>query len=129
MVLINDIVFKSTVSRWIVGLYWCILIFLGVLFIGISLLSPITFFQVAIFVVVFFMVFLIIIATLVRAYRFIFIISNDRLILAGLLKKHEIIVDAGCNTSISGLFAAGDVTSVSDCSWVGMYRESFSVSL
>jgi alkyl hydroperoxide reductase subunit F len=26
--------------------------------------------------------------------------------------KHEIIVDAGCNTSISGLFAAGDVTSV-----------------
>jgi hypothetical protein len=91
MVLTNDIVFKSTVSRWIAGLYWSIIIFLGVLFIGILILNPITFFQIAIFVIVFFMVFLIIIATIVRAYRLIFIISNDRLILAGLLKKHEVM--------------------------------------
>jgi len=86
----NDVVFKSKVSRWIAGLYWAILIFLAAMFIGIPLLAPMTIFNKIIFVIVFFVVFLIIIFTLFRAYRLSFIISKDRLLIDGLLKKHEI---------------------------------------
>ena len=88
---VNNIVFKSRVSKWIAGLYWTILIFLAIMFIGIPLLAPMTLFDKIIFVIAFFIVFLIIVFTLFRAYRFSFVISNDRLLIGGLLKKHEIM--------------------------------------
>ena len=87
----NDIIFKSKVSNWIAGLYWTILIFLAIMFIGIPLLAPMTFFDKIIFVIAFFIVFLIIVFTLFRAYRLSFVISKDRLLIGGLLKKHEIM--------------------------------------
>ena len=87
----DDVVFKSKVSRWIAGLYWAILIFLAIMFIGIPLLAPMTFFDKIIFVIAFFIVFLIIVFTLFRAYRLSFVISKDRLLIGGLLKKHEIM--------------------------------------
>ena len=87
----NDFVFKSKVSNWIAGLYWAILIFLAIMFIGIPLLAPMTFFDKIIFVISFFIVFLIIVFTLFRAYRLSFVISKDRLLIGGLLKKHEIM--------------------------------------
>ena len=87
----NDIIFKSKVSKWIAGLYWAILIFLAVMFIGIPLFASMTFFDKIIFVIAFFIVFLIIVFTLFRAYRLSFVISKDRLLIGGLLKKHEIM--------------------------------------
>ena len=87
----NDIIFKSKVSNWIAGLYWAILIFLAVMFIGILLLASMTFFDKIIFVIAFFIVFLIIVFTLFRAYRLSFVISKDRLLIGGMLKKHEIM--------------------------------------
>ena len=87
----NDIVFKSKVSSWIAGLYWAILIFLAIMFIGVPLLAPMTFFDKIIFVIVFFMVFLVIVFILFRAYRLSFVISKDKLVINGLLKKHEIM--------------------------------------
>lgn len=87
----NSIVFKSKVSNWIAGLYWAILIFLAVVFIGVPLITPMTFFEKSIFFITFFIVFLIIAFTLFKAYRLSFIISKDRLMIGGLLKKHEII--------------------------------------
>ncbi|PNX49828.1 MAG: hypothetical protein BV457_00380 [Thermoplasmata archaeon M9B1D] len=87
----NEIVFKSVVSSWIAGLYWAILIFLVVMFIGVPLFTPMTFFEKSIFVLVFIIVFLIILYTLFRAYRLSFIISKDRLLITGLLKNHEIM--------------------------------------
>ena len=87
----NDIVFKSKVSRWIAGFYWAILIFLAAMFIGVPLFAPMTFFETSIFVITFVIVFLIILYTLFRAYRLSFIISRDRLLIGGILKKHEII--------------------------------------
>ena len=87
----NDIIFKSKVSNWIAGLYWAILIFLAVMFIGIPLFASMTFFDKIIFVIAFFIVFLIIVFTLFRAYRLSFVISKDRLLIGGLLKKHEIM--------------------------------------
>ena len=87
----NEMVFKSKVSNWIAGLYWAILIFLAVIFIGIPLFASMTFFEKSIFVIAFFIVFLIIVYTLFKAYRLSFIISRDRLIIDGLLKKHNIV--------------------------------------
>jgi hypothetical protein len=87
----NDVVFKSKVSRWIAGLYWAILVFLVIMFIGIPLLAPMTFFDKSIFVITFFIVILVIVFTLFRGYRLSFIISKDKLIVDGLLKKHEIM--------------------------------------
>jgi len=87
----NDIIFKSKVSNWIAGLYWAILIFLAVMFIGIPLFASMTFFDKIIFVIAFFIVFLIIVFTLFRAYRLSFVISKDKLLIGGLLKKHEIM--------------------------------------
>jgi hypothetical protein len=87
----NEIVFKSTVSSWIAGLYWAILIFLVVMFIGIPLLAPMVFFDKIIFIITFFIVFLIIIFILFRAYKLSFIISKDSLTIGGLLKKHDIM--------------------------------------
>ena len=87
----NDIIFKSKVSKWIAGLYWTILVFLVVMFIGIPLLAPMTFFDKSIFVITFFIVILVIVFTLFKGYRLSFIISKDKLIVGGLLKKHEIM--------------------------------------
>lgn len=87
----NDVVFKSKVSSWIAGLYWAILIFLVIMFIGVPFFAPMTFFNKINFVIVFFIVFLIILYTLFRAYRLSFIISKDRLLIGGLLKKHNIM--------------------------------------
>lgn len=77
----NDLVFKSKVSNWIAGLYWSILIFLGIMFFAVPYFSPMTFF----------VIFLIIGFTLFKAYRLYFIISNKSLIIGGLLKNHEIL--------------------------------------
>ena len=88
---VNNIDFKSRVSKWIAGLYWTILIFLAIMFIGIPIFAPMTFFNKIIFVIAFFIVFLIIVFTLFRAYRLSFVISKDRLLIGGLLKKHEIM--------------------------------------
>ena len=87
----NGIIFKSKVSKWIAGLYWAILVFLVIMFIGISLLAPMTFFDKSIFIITFFIVILVIVFTLFRAYRLNFIISKDKLLIGGLLKKHEIM--------------------------------------
>ena len=87
----KDILFKSKVSNWIAGLYWAILIFLGVIFIGVPFLSPMTFFEKSIFVITFFIIFLIIGFILFKAYRLQFVISNKSLIISGLLKNHEIL--------------------------------------
>jgi len=87
----NEIVFKSMVSSWIAGLYWAILIFLIVMFIGVPLFTPMTFFGKSIFVITFFIVFLIILYILFRAYRLSFIISKDRLLINGLFKNHDIM--------------------------------------
>jgi hypothetical protein len=84
-------VFKSKVSNWIAGLYWAILIFLVIMFIGIPLLTPMTFFEKSIFVITFFIVILVIVFTLFRGYRLSFIISKDKLLIGGLLKRHEIM--------------------------------------
>lgn len=86
----NNIVFKSKVSKWIAGLYWAILVFLVIMFIGIPLLAPMTFFDKSILVITFFIVILVIVFTLFRGYRLSFIIYKDKLIVGGLLKKHEI---------------------------------------
>ena len=87
----NDIFFKSKVSKWIAGLYWTILIFLVIMFIGFPLLKPMAFFDKIIFVITFFIVFLIIGFILFKAYRLSFVISKNSLIISGLLKKHEIM--------------------------------------
>ncbi len=87
----SGIIFTSKVSRWIAGLYWAMLIFLGIMSIGIPLLTSMEYFGKVIFIITFFFVFLIIGFTLYRAYRLNFIISNDALIIHGLLKTHEII--------------------------------------
>ena len=86
----NDIIFKSKVSKWISGLYWAILIFLAVMFIGVPFLSAMKYFEKVIFIITFLVVFLIIIFTLYKAYRLSFIISKDKLIIGGLLKRHEL---------------------------------------
>ena len=87
----NDVVFKSKVSRWIAGLYLAILIFLATMFVGISLSSSVTYFNKIIFVIVFFIILIIIVFTLFKAYRLSFIISEERLVINGLFKKHEIL--------------------------------------
>ena len=87
----NDIIFKSKVSKWIAGLYLAILIFLVIMFIGMPFVAPMTFLEKIIFITIYFIVFLVIIFTLYRAYRLIFIISKDRLVIGGLLKKHIIM--------------------------------------
>ncbi len=87
----NNNVFKSKVSKWIAGLYWAILIFLALMFIGIPLLSPMTIIEKSIFVITFFIILLVIGFTLFKAYRLSFIISTDRVLISGLLKKHEIM--------------------------------------
>jgi len=87
----NDIIFKSKVSKWIAGLYVGILIFLVIMFIGMPFVAPMTFLEKIIFITIYFIVFLVIIFTLYRAYRLIFIISKDRFVIGGLLKKHIIM--------------------------------------
>jgi hypothetical protein len=88
----NNVVFRSKVSRWIAGLYWGTLIFLAVMFIGISLFTPMDYFADVILFVTFFFIFVIILFTLYRAYRLNFIISKDTLFIQGLVKKHEIVL-------------------------------------
>jgi hypothetical protein len=87
----KDILFKSKVSNWIAGLYWSILIFLVIMFIGVPFLSPMTFVEKNIFVINFLIIFLIIGFTLFKAYRLHFIISKKSLIISGLLKNHTIL--------------------------------------
>ena len=87
----NDNVFKSKMSKWIAGLYWSILIFLAVMFIGVPIISPMAFFEKSIFFITFFIVLLIIGFTLFRAYRLSFIISKDRLLIGGLFKNYNIL--------------------------------------
>lgn len=87
----NELSFSSKVSKWIAGLYWVTLIFLIILFIGIPFTTPMTFFEKSIFLILFFIIILIIFYTIFRGYRLNFIISNDRVIISGLLKKHEIM--------------------------------------
>lgn len=87
----NDIIFKSKVSKWIAGLYLVIMIFLVIMFLVIPFVVPMTFLEKIIFVTIYVIIFLIFIFTLYRAYRLIFIISKDKLIIGGLVKKHVIM--------------------------------------
>ena len=87
----NDIVFKSRVSRWIAGFYCAILIFLGVMCIGVPFFTSMTFYNKIIYVTVFSIVFLIIFYTLFRAYKLMFVITKDGVLINGLLKKYKII--------------------------------------
>ena len=87
----NDIIFKSKVSKWIAGLYLVIMIFLVIMFLVIPFVVPMTFLEKIIFVTIYVIIFLIFIFTLYRAYRLIFIISKDKLIIGCLVKKHVIM--------------------------------------
>ncbi len=87
----NDIIFKSRVSKWITGLYIGILIFLFMMFIGMPFIAPMVFFEIIVFVAVYFIIIVVFVFTLYKAYRLVFIISKDQLIIVGLLKKHNII--------------------------------------
>jgi hypothetical protein len=87
----DDMVFKSTVSHWIAGLYWFLLIGIACLFIAISLFQPATRSQPIILLIVYVIVAAILLATLFRGYRLLFILSKDRLIIRGLLMKHEVL--------------------------------------
>jgi hypothetical protein len=87
----EDIVFKSTMSHWIAGLYWFLLFGIGCLFIAISLFQPATSSQPIILIIVYGIIAAIVLATLFRGYRLLFILLNDRLIIRGLLQKHEVL--------------------------------------
>jgi hypothetical protein len=87
----DDIVFKSRVSHWIAGLYWAILIFLCIMFIGIPLATPMPLVETSIFVITFLVVLFVIVFILFRAYHLSFVIANDSLMIGGLLKKHELL--------------------------------------
>lgn len=86
----SDTVYGSKLSKWIAGLYWGILVFIALLFLGIGIFSPMAILEASILIITFFVIFIIIAYTLYKAKRLRFIISTDGLILDGLLKKYEI---------------------------------------
>jgi hypothetical protein len=87
----DDSVFKSRVSHWIAGLYWAIVIFLCVMLIGIPLVTPMPLMGKTVFVITFVVVLFVIVYTLFRAYQLSFVITSNRLLIGGLLKKHEVL--------------------------------------
>jgi len=87
----NEKNFGSNISKWIAGFYFSTLLFLVIMLIGIPLIAPMTFFEKSVFVLMFFIITIIISSIIIRAYRLSFIISKDRFMINGLLKKHEIM--------------------------------------
>jgi hypothetical protein len=87
----NNKIFKSKVSKWIAGFYFVILLYLLTMLIGIPLFTSMTAFEKSIFIVMFLIITIMISFIIFRAYRLNFIISKDKFMINGLIKKHEIM--------------------------------------
>jgi len=86
----KNMTFKSRMSKWIAGLYFATLLALIIMLISIPLFAPMTIIQRNVFIMSFLFFILIIAIILYRAYQMRFIISNDNVIIHGLIKNHNI---------------------------------------
>jgi hypothetical protein len=86
----KNITFKSTMSKWIAGLYFVTLLAMIIMLIAIPLFAPMTMMERNVFIVAFLIFIIIIGFILYRGYRMRFIISKDDVIIHGLMKNHAI---------------------------------------
>ena len=84
------VVFTSRLSRWIAGMYWAILVFMGSLLLGIPLAADMGTFEGTLFYAVFVIVMLVLLFILYKAYRMRFTVTKEHILIGGLFKKHII---------------------------------------
>lgn len=80
-------VFKPRLSRWITGMYWVILVFLGILLIGIPMAADLGFLGNLAFISLFSVIILVIIFVMFRAYRMRFTVTGSKVIVNGVFRK------------------------------------------
>lgn len=83
-------VFRPRLSRWIMGMYWAILVFLAAVMTLVPAATGMDAFSGALFASVFSLALLLVAFVVVRAYRMKFTVTETRIIINGIFRKNVI---------------------------------------
>ncbi len=86
----KSLVFKPRLSRWIMGMYWLIVISFFAMLIGIPLMGDMGPFAYTLFVSVFSMVIIILVFVIMKAHRMKFTVTQTQIIISGVFRKNVI---------------------------------------
>ena len=87
---LTEMTFTPRLSRWIVGMYWSIFVFLIFMLVAVPFLLEISPWEKILFLVVFLAVLVIFIFIMVKAYRMRFTIEKNRIIVSGVFTENRI---------------------------------------